>query len=90
MRAGKENNLPVLMTVNEEGKFKKEVKNWAGMFVKDADEKVKKMDQALSKLLFKRANIQNPFLAKRKKGKGKRPERSRRERKYGSKWKQQY
>jgi len=37
MRVGKENNLPVLMTVNEEGKFKNKVKNWAGMFVKDAD-----------------------------------------------------
>jgi len=37
MEVGKVNDLPVLMTVNEEGKFKPEVKNWAGMFVKDAD-----------------------------------------------------
>ncbi len=37
MVVGKKNNLPVLMTVNEEGKFKKDVKNWAGMFIKDAD-----------------------------------------------------
>lgn len=51
--------------------------------VKDADEKVKKMDQALSKLLFQKANQPNPFLAARRKGKGKKPERSRRERKYG-------
>jgi len=37
MEIGKENNLPVLLNVNEEGKFKKEVKNWQGMFVKEAD-----------------------------------------------------
>ena len=37
MEVGKANDLPVLMTVDEEGKFKPEVKNWAGMFVKDAD-----------------------------------------------------
>ncbi len=35
MRVGKENNLPVLMTVDEEGKFKKEIKDWAGMLVTD-------------------------------------------------------
>ena len=32
-----EPEFPILLTVNEEGKFKKEVKKWAGMFVKDAD-----------------------------------------------------
>jgi len=37
MMVGKENNLPVLLNVDEEGKFKKEVKNWAGMWVKEAD-----------------------------------------------------
>ncbi len=35
MKAGKENNLPILMTVNEEGRFKKEIKDWAGMLVTD-------------------------------------------------------
>lgn len=30
-------NLPVLMSVNDEGKFKSEVRPWAGKFVKDAD-----------------------------------------------------
>lgn len=50
--------------------------------VKDADEKIKKMDQALSKLLFQKANIQSKFLAARKKGKGKKPKFTRRERKY--------
>jgi len=37
LEAGKENNLPIILNVDEEGKFKKEVKQWAGMFVKDAD-----------------------------------------------------
>jgi len=37
MVAGKENDLPILMTVNEEGKFKADVKPWAGTFVKEAD-----------------------------------------------------
>jgi len=37
MEAAKENNIPVLMTVSESGKFKKEISNWAGMFVKNAD-----------------------------------------------------
>ncbi len=37
MEAGKKNNLPVILNVNEEGKFKKEVKNWRGLWVKDAD-----------------------------------------------------
>jgi isoleucyl-tRNA synthetase len=52
MQVGKENNLPVLLTVDEEGKFKKEVKKWAGVWVKDADsliiEELKKRN-----LLFK-------------------------------------
>jgi len=37
MRVGKENSLPVLMTINEEGKFKPEIKDFAGLFVKKAD-----------------------------------------------------
>ncbi|MFZ3070162.1 MAG: isoleucine--tRNA ligase [Anaerolineaceae bacterium] len=37
MQVAKEHDLPILMTVNDEGKFKKEVKNWADVFVKDAD-----------------------------------------------------
>jgi len=37
MEVGKKNNLPVILNVDEEGEFKKEVKNWAGMFVKKAD-----------------------------------------------------
>lgn len=37
MRIGKENDLPILMTVDKEGKIKKEIKEYAGMFVKKAD-----------------------------------------------------
>jgi len=37
MVVGKKNDLPIILNVDEEGKFKKEVKDWAGMFVKDAD-----------------------------------------------------
>jgi isoleucyl-tRNA synthetase len=35
--AGKMHGLPVIQLVNNEGKFKPEVKPWAGKFVKDAD-----------------------------------------------------
>jgi len=37
MIVGKKNGLPIILNVDEEGKFKPEVKDWAGMFVKDAD-----------------------------------------------------
>lgn len=37
MIVGKENNLPIIVNIDEEGKFKEEVKNWAGKFVKEAD-----------------------------------------------------
>jgi isoleucyl-tRNA synthetase len=37
MAVGKENDLPVLLNVDEDGKFKKEVKDWQGLFVKEAD-----------------------------------------------------
>lgn len=37
MAAGQKNGLPVILNVDEEGKFEKEVKPWAGKFVKEAD-----------------------------------------------------
>jgi len=40
MEVGKQNDLPILITVNEDGTFKKEVKPWAGKFVKDADPEI--------------------------------------------------
>ncbi|NLW72526.1 MAG: isoleucine--tRNA ligase [Chloroflexi bacterium] len=33
-------DLPLIMTINDEGNFKPEVKNWAGQFVKEADPKI--------------------------------------------------
>ncbi len=37
MEVGKKNNLPVILNVDESGKFKKEVVPWAGKLVKDKD-----------------------------------------------------
>ncbi len=37
METGKRENLPVLMTVGNDGKFVPEITPWAGIFVKDAD-----------------------------------------------------
>jgi len=37
MAVAKKNNLPVIMNVNEEGKFKSDVGDWQGMWVKEAD-----------------------------------------------------
>ena len=52
MEAGRKNDLPVILNVDKEGKFQKEVKDWAGVWVKDADPAI---IQDLSKrgLLFK-------------------------------------
>ncbi|RLF52967.1 MAG: isoleucine--tRNA ligase [Thermoplasmata archaeon] len=38
--AGKKYDLPVIQLVDTQGKFKEEVKPWAGKFVKDADEEI--------------------------------------------------
>jgi isoleucyl-tRNA synthetase len=37
LQAAKQRNLPILMTVNDQGAFVQEVRPWRGMFVKDAD-----------------------------------------------------
>ncbi len=42
MDVGKKYNLPVLMTVNEEGAFIPEVTPWADVWVKDADPQIEK------------------------------------------------
>jgi len=52
MQVSIENDLPILMTVNEAGKFVNDITPWAGMWVKDADPLiVKELDQR--GLLFK-------------------------------------
>ncbi|MCD6402592.1 isoleucine--tRNA ligase, partial [bacterium] len=40
MEVGKENNLPIILNVDKSGKFTEEVKDWQGVFVKDADPKI--------------------------------------------------
>ncbi|MBI2626209.1 MAG: class I tRNA ligase family protein, partial [Candidatus Nealsonbacteria bacterium] len=52
MRVGKENNLPVLMTVDEEGKMISPDYDWDKMFVKDADPLIIK-DLREREILFK-------------------------------------
>ncbi|MDI6591720.1 MAG: isoleucine--tRNA ligase [Patescibacteria group bacterium] len=52
MMVGKENDLPILLNVDEEGRFKSGVKKWAGMFVKEADPKISE-DLKNRNLLFK-------------------------------------
>ena len=52
MVAGKKNNLPIILNVDEEGKFKKGVKNWEGKYVKDADPLII-LDLKKRDLLFK-------------------------------------
>ncbi|MDI6602934.1 MAG: class I tRNA ligase family protein [Patescibacteria group bacterium] len=52
MEVGKKNNLPILLTVDEEGRFKLGIKKWARMFVKEADPKISE-DLKNRNLLFK-------------------------------------
>ncbi|MBZ9578697.1 class I tRNA ligase family protein, partial [Patescibacteria group bacterium] len=40
MEVSKKNDLPVILNVDEKGKFKPGVKNWASLFVKEADPKI--------------------------------------------------
>jgi len=51
MEAGKANDLPILVTVNDEGKFTEEVEQWQNKFVKDADPEIV-ADLKKRKLLF--------------------------------------
>ena len=50
MTVGQKNDLPVIVNVDDEGKFTKEVKPWAGQFVKDADQGI--IDDLKSRGLF--------------------------------------
>ena len=60
MEAGKKNNLPILLTVDEEGKFKLEVKKWARMFVKEADPLIIE-DLKNRNLLFKKELYEHDY-----------------------------
>lgn len=50
-RVGRNNDLPFVQLVNEEGKFLPQVTKWAGVFVKDADEDIIKTLKQENKLL---------------------------------------
>jgi len=52
LEAGRAHDLPILVTVDEEGKFKEEVEQWKGKFVKDADPEII-ADLKKRKLLYK-------------------------------------
>jgi isoleucyl-tRNA synthetase len=60
MEVSKSNNLPVILNVNEEGKFKKEVKKWAGMDVKKADPLIIE-DLRKRNLLFKTEHYEHDY-----------------------------
>lgn len=64
MNVGKKNNLPVFVTVDSEGKFKEEIKQWAGMFVKDAEHKTDDSvieDLKSRNLLFKAEEYEHDY-----------------------------
>ena len=52
MELGKKNHLPVLLNIDEEGRFRLNVKKWAGMYFKEADPLIIE-DLRQSNLLFK-------------------------------------
>ncbi|MGI6778053.1 MAG: isoleucine--tRNA ligase [Acetivibrionales bacterium] len=59
-RVGRENDLPFVQLVNEQGLFKDEVKPWKGVFVKDADpEIIKNLDQR--NLLYKQVAYEHSY-----------------------------
>lgn len=60
MEAGKTHDLPILMTVDEEGKFKEEVAQWKGKFVKDADKEII-VDLKKRRLLYKEEMYEHEY-----------------------------
>jgi isoleucyl-tRNA synthetase len=60
MEAGKKNDLPILLNVDLEGRFIKEVKPWAGLFVKEADPKIIQ-DLKQRDLLYQEEKIRHTY-----------------------------
>jgi isoleucyl-tRNA synthetase len=60
MNAGRENNLPVVQMVDEEGRFKKKVKKFAGMNIEKANPEIIK-DLEERKLLFSIKKIKHSY-----------------------------
>lgn len=60
LRIGRVNKLPVVMTIDKEGKFLNIIKPWAGIFVKDADDDITK--NLLNRgVLYKKERILHPY-----------------------------
>lgn len=60
LNVGRKNNLPVIMTIDNEGKFLPQIKPWAGKFVKDADEDIVNELRGRG-LLFKKERINHLY-----------------------------
>ena len=60
MQAALEEDLPILMTVAEDGTFKNDIRPWAGKFVKDADPFITQDLQARG-LLFREGTITHTY-----------------------------
>lgn len=60
LRIGRVNKLPVVMTIDNEGKFLKIIEPWAGVFVKDADDDITKT-LANRGILYKKERILHPY-----------------------------
>jgi isoleucyl-tRNA synthetase len=60
MNAGRENNLPVVQMVDEEGRFKKEVRKFAGLNAEEANSKIIE-DLKERKLLFDVKKIRHSY-----------------------------
>ncbi|MCX6760553.1 MAG: isoleucine--tRNA ligase [Candidatus Nealsonbacteria bacterium] len=60
MIVGQKNNLPIILNVDEEGKFKEEVKPWEGKFVKDADPLIIK-ELKEKNILFKEESCEHEY-----------------------------
>lgn len=60
MEAGRENNLPVIVSINSDGTFKDEVTPYKGLFIKDADKLIIK-DLKERNLLFKSDIIKHTY-----------------------------
>jgi isoleucyl-tRNA synthetase len=60
MQASLDNDLPLLMTVAEDGTFKADIRPWAGVFVKDADPYITK-DLETRGLLFRAGTLTHTY-----------------------------
>jgi isoleucyl-tRNA synthetase len=60
MQVAKKNNLPIILNVDKEGKFKKEVKKWPSFWVKDADPLIIE-DLKKRNLLFKKEIYEHDY-----------------------------